>query len=150
MAQQFSPPPLREPIAYVQLPGQRDRLPVMVDDQWWDYLCLYVFERIGGSLGVGTLELEAFIEATRASAEASIPRRPVNNPVPDQYIPRSNTGEVAALRAWVQSLESQLSSARSQQQALSRAMDDLRTEMRRMPSLDALARRLSDLEAVTL
>ncbi len=64
---EFSPPPLREPIAYVQVPGQRDRLPVMVDDRWWDYLCGYVFERIGGVMGLSTEEIIELIQQSQGA-----------------------------------------------------------------------------------
>jgi hypothetical protein len=141
----FSPPPYRFPIGFFHPPGQRDPVEIYPDKAFWDYLA-NVFDRIGGESGLSTGEIVALI-----AAEAASQRRPANNPPPEiPPIPRSNSGEVQALRDRVQSLESQLRAARSEQAATARAVDDLRTEMRRMPSLAALERRLSDLEAVTL
>lgn len=142
---QFSPPPLRFPIGQFQVPGQREPVYVYPDQAFWEYITS-VFERIGGENGLSSAEIVALIELTAAGAA----RRQAAPQIPDPVIPRSNAGEVQALRDRVQSLESQIRSAHSEQMATARALDDLRAEMRRMPSLDALARRISDLEAVTL
>lgn len=141
----FSSPPYRFPIGFFQQDGQRDPIYVYPDKQFWDYIT-NVFERIGGENGLSTSEIVALI-----ASESAIQRRPPSNPPPEiPPIQRSNAGEVQALRDRVQSLESQLRSARSEQAALARAIDDLRAEVRRVPSLAALERRVSDLEAVTL
>jgi hypothetical protein len=139
----FNPPSYRIPLGFVTFNNQR--FDVVPDKVFFDYLN-DVFERIGGESGLSPDEILALV-----ASESAIQRRPANNPLPEATpIQRSNTGEVQALRDRVQSLESQLSSARSQHQAISRAIEDLRAEMCRMPSLEALTRRISDLEAVTL
>jgi len=120
----FSPPPYRIPIGFVQVGGQS--LPVLPEKSFWDYFATYVYERIGGATGVSTSELEALVEATQAALEAAAPRRPPTVPLADaEPAPRSSRGEIQALADRVQSLESQLRSARSEVHALTRAMADL-------------------------
>lgn len=143
----FNPPSYSIPLGFVTI--NRQRFDVIPDKVFFDYLN-DVFLRIGGEAGLSADEIVALVETTLSELLATVPRRLSGTTATDPMPQRSNSGEGQALRDRVQSLESQLRSARSEQTTLARAIDDLRAEVGRIPSLAALERRLSDLEAVTL
>jgi hypothetical protein len=142
----FNPPSYSIPLGFVTINNQR--FDVVPDKVFFDYLN-NVFERIGGEAGLSADEIVALVEDTSAELLSTMPRKTAAPQAIEPMPQRSNTSEVQALRDRVQSLESQLRSARSEQATLARAIDELRAEVRRIPSLAALERRLSDIEAVT-
>jgi len=144
----FSPPPYRIPIGFFQMPGQREPMQVYPEKAFWDYLAVYVFERIGGTNGLSVDELTVLIEAARTDAQTSALRREPAYRPPEQYEPRDNSGELKALQDKVSMLESQLSSTRSGMQGLTIQFEALRAEVRRIPDMTALTRRVSDLEGM--
>ena len=145
MATKLAPPRFNVPMGTVRIGNQE--MQVIATKAFWDYLCFELFNRVGGSEGMSSAELQASVEATQEFAEAEVRRKPLA-PRPEDPIFR-NSPSTRGMEMQLEELRAQVKAARAANDQLRFELDALRAAMPRQQSISAILQSIDELRAAT-